>query len=158
MSNWLYPSYGLDNGLALNRRQAIIWTNASPIQWRIYAALKGDNLIRKCKPLPFCSVLVYAYGDGTTIINCRHFANDICICRQKFLVSWSNFQIFFYMLLVLSKSGILFVYDVLPYSNDPQLIRFIYNLFDLAGNCRVAFYQYGLILTSAWMIKHISYT
>ena len=34
-----------DNSLAPNRRQAIIWTNADPIQWRIYAALGGDGLI-----------------------------------------------------------------------------------------------------------------
>ena len=34
----------LDNGLAPNRRQAIIWTNADPIHWRIYAALGGDEL------------------------------------------------------------------------------------------------------------------
>ena len=27
VSNWQYPSIGLDNGLAPNRRQAIIWTN-----------------------------------------------------------------------------------------------------------------------------------
>ena len=27
------------------RRQAIIWTNADPIHWRIYAALGGDELI-----------------------------------------------------------------------------------------------------------------
>ena len=25
-------------------RQAIIWTNADPIHWRIYAALGGDEL------------------------------------------------------------------------------------------------------------------
>ena len=30
--------------LASNRRQAIIWTNANPIYWRIYAALGGDEL------------------------------------------------------------------------------------------------------------------
>ena len=35
---------GLDNGLVPNRRQAIIWTNADPIHWRIYAALRGDEL------------------------------------------------------------------------------------------------------------------
>ena len=35
----------LDNGLAPNRPQAIIWTNADPIHWRIYAALVGDNLM-----------------------------------------------------------------------------------------------------------------
>ena len=32
-------STGLNNGLAPNRRQAIIWTNADPIDWRMYVAL-----------------------------------------------------------------------------------------------------------------------
>ena len=35
---------GLDNGWAPNMRQAIIWTNADLIHWRIYAALVGDEL------------------------------------------------------------------------------------------------------------------
>ena len=30
-----------------NRQQAIIWTNAVPIHWRIYAALGGDELTQK---------------------------------------------------------------------------------------------------------------
>ena len=34
--------HGLDNGLALNRWQAIIWSNARLIQWCTYAALGGD--------------------------------------------------------------------------------------------------------------------
>ena len=35
----------IENNSALaNRRQAIIWTNADPIHWRIYAALGGDEL------------------------------------------------------------------------------------------------------------------
>ena len=38
-------SFGLGNGLALNRRQAIIWTNADWIHRRIYVALGGDELI-----------------------------------------------------------------------------------------------------------------
>ena len=41
---WQLSSIGLDNGLAPNRRQAIIWTNADPIHWRIYAALGRDGL------------------------------------------------------------------------------------------------------------------
>ena len=32
-------SIGLDNGWTPNRREAIIWTNADPIHWRIIAAL-----------------------------------------------------------------------------------------------------------------------
>ena len=38
-----YSSIGSDNGLAPNRRQAIIWTNDSPIHGRIYAAWKGNE-------------------------------------------------------------------------------------------------------------------
>ena len=36
-------SFGLDNGLAPNRRQAILWTNAATIHWRIHAAPGGDE-------------------------------------------------------------------------------------------------------------------
>ena len=36
---------GLGNGLAPNRRQAIIWTNVDPIHRSIYAARGGDELI-----------------------------------------------------------------------------------------------------------------
>ena len=46
-SNWQYPSIGLDNGLAPNRRQAIIWTNADPIHWRIYATLGGELIVKQ---------------------------------------------------------------------------------------------------------------
>ena len=41
---WKYASIGSDNGLAPTRRQAIIWTNVNPVQWRIYALLGGDML------------------------------------------------------------------------------------------------------------------
>ena len=41
---------GLDNGFALNRRQAIIWTNADQLPWRIYAALGGDEVILVSTP------------------------------------------------------------------------------------------------------------
>ena len=34
-------STNLDNGLAPNRLQTIIWTKTDPIHWRIYAALAG---------------------------------------------------------------------------------------------------------------------
>ena len=42
--NWWYVNIGSDNGFAPFRRQAIIWTNADPVHWRIYAALGGDEL------------------------------------------------------------------------------------------------------------------
>ena len=40
--NWQHGRIGLDDGLVLNRRQAIIWTKADPIHWRIYATLGAD--------------------------------------------------------------------------------------------------------------------
>ena len=44
-SNWLYINIGSANGLVPNRRQVIIWTNADPIHWHIYAALGWVELI-----------------------------------------------------------------------------------------------------------------
>ena len=41
-------SIGLDNDLAPNMRQAIIWNNAYQIHWHIYAALGGDELKYLC--------------------------------------------------------------------------------------------------------------
>ena len=38
-------SIGSGNGLAPNRRQTIIWTNADSVHWRIYAGLGGDELL-----------------------------------------------------------------------------------------------------------------
>ena len=39
------PGIGLDNGLAPNGQQAIIWTNTDLIHWCIYAVLGEDELI-----------------------------------------------------------------------------------------------------------------
>ena len=44
-SNWQWVSIGSGNGLALNRQQAITWTNANPVHRRIYAALGGEELM-----------------------------------------------------------------------------------------------------------------
>ena len=49
-SNWKKPSIRLDNGMPPNRRQAIIWTNADPIHWRICAAPGGDKLTHETHP------------------------------------------------------------------------------------------------------------
>ena len=44
-SNWQKVNIGSSNGMALNRRQAITWTNADPVHRRIYAALGWGELI-----------------------------------------------------------------------------------------------------------------
>ena len=46
-SNWQYIITGLDNGLALNRGQAIIWTNDSLVNWHIYASLGLNGITPK---------------------------------------------------------------------------------------------------------------
>ena len=50
-SNWKLPSTGLDNGLVLNRWQVIMWTNADPTPWHLYAALGGDKLTEKMQSI-----------------------------------------------------------------------------------------------------------
>ena len=45
----LGSNIGSGNGLAPNRRQAITWSNADPIPWRVYAALGRDKLINPLK-------------------------------------------------------------------------------------------------------------
>ena len=46
-SNWQYGSISSDNGLAPNRRQAIIWTNDGIGYWCIYASLSLNELRRE---------------------------------------------------------------------------------------------------------------
>ena len=59
------PAFGWDNDLALNRWQAITWTNADPIHWRIYVALGRDELI---KPPGLCfSINIIFPGMGIPI-------------------------------------------------------------------------------------------
>ena len=40
--NW-WVIIGLDNGLAPNGQQAIIYANDDPVQWCIYVAVRGDK-------------------------------------------------------------------------------------------------------------------
>ena len=51
-SNWQYPGISSDNALAPIRLQAIIWTNAHPILWRIYAAPARTHIIDPKKYAP----------------------------------------------------------------------------------------------------------
>ena len=44
-----------------NRRQAIIWTNAVPINWRKYASLGGDELITQVRPYLNQSIALHEF-------------------------------------------------------------------------------------------------
>ena len=41
---WQYGSIGSDNGLALNRQQAIIWSNIGMLYWCIYVSFSLNEL------------------------------------------------------------------------------------------------------------------
>ena len=49
-----------NNGLAPKRRQAIIWTNAHPIHWRVYVTLV-ELINKSIPPLSVYSVHIYIY-------------------------------------------------------------------------------------------------
>ena len=60
---------GFDNGLTPNRWQAIIWTNADPIRWHIYALLRGDEL------------------NGTRNTDCRHIVSLSPLLAPKVVIT-----------------------------------------------------------------------
>ena len=73
------PNIGSNNGLVPKRRQAIIWTNADPINRRIYPALGGDELI-----FPYT---IFAPSSGyRTMVYCRLFNNLIVLHCYEFIV------------------------------------------------------------------------
>ena len=53
---WQYPSFGSDDGLALARRQAIIWTNDGLVCWRICASLGLNELTKVNIPNTFAKI------------------------------------------------------------------------------------------------------
>ena len=58
-----HSSIGSCNGLAPNRQQAITWTNAYPVHWRVYAAF-GVRRVKTIKKPSFINFFYY--------IICRH--------------------------------------------------------------------------------------
>ena len=120
---WL--SIGLDKGLALasNRRQAIIWTNADPIHWRIYATPEG--WVKKMKlsihRLPFfASVLT-----GITCNTSSRRLGDVIGCDIDILVIINS-----------GNSLSLFSANPLPAS-----------MLTLAGWTNIHYYQYWITNT-----------
>ena len=65
-----------------NRRLAIIWTNANPIHWRIYAALGGDELNAQYRDLSNSSVLVEVLSDNKVLRE---------MCKQR---HWDNIRLY----------------------------------------------------------------
>ena len=73
--------------LALIWQQAIIWINAQPIHWRIYAALGGDEFKKTC--LAF--VLDTVFADGLAPLGARKSADTVMTMLQSLIYSQGLF-------------------------------------------------------------------
>ena len=59
------------NGLAPNRRQAIIWTNNGQVYWRRYASLGYNELNSTCVLVTFCEQGVHSTNGIFAVITIR---------------------------------------------------------------------------------------
>ena len=64
-SNWQNVTISSDNGLVLNRRQAIIWTNEDLVYWRIYASLGLSELTHRDK---FTVIMIQVIQESDSLI------------------------------------------------------------------------------------------
>ena len=78
-SNWQYASIGSDNGLAPNRRQAIIWTNAGLVHWCIYVSLGFNELTTWCKGLSITVSIQFIDFKRSGVASATH--------RQNFVIT-----------------------------------------------------------------------
>ena len=77
-SSWQYRSISINNGFMPNRWQAIIWTNAGMIHWRIFVALVGEeiidsvisNILKTVYTIWFTWVLMFCIWDETFVSVC----------------------------------------------------------------------------------------
>ena len=81
-SNWQYVIIGSDNGLAPNRRQAIIWTSDGLVYWCIYVLLGLNEL----NTLDQC--LLFQLGDKCIGNTCPYLVwivrlNSRFVCLNK---------------------------------------------------------------------------
>ena len=62
-------------GLVLNRRQAITWTNGDPVHWCIYAALRGDELTQWCHMVTY----IWVNMDSSNVFLSTHYPKQCWI-------------------------------------------------------------------------------
>ena len=76
----------------LNRQQAIIWINADPIDWRIYAALggnqlKSDNQFDYDRKIHLSKLLVLEKLSGKSM---KIMSQYMFTCHYNTVIKWSN--------------------------------------------------------------------
>ena len=96
-SNRQLPSTGLNNGLVLNRRQAIIWTNADPTHWRMH----------------ICGTI---YIGGDELSTAVKFTVQSCDCPSAYETPWR--------LWVLEIKDVLEFKDARTYNSSTQILRY----------------------------------
>ena len=62
-----------------NKRQAIIWTNADPIDWCIYAALGGDEL----------KIMMFRWAIGSILMQCL---SNLIIKDSELIIWWTQIK------------------------------------------------------------------
>ena len=111
VSNWKYLCFNLDNGLATDRRQAIIWTNTGPILWRIYVALRGDELMIQVMNILFCPIffsalcvcgfylILYVIHDvASVVLLCCHALFSLRLCfSYEMIFMWFTIEVVAYV-------------------------------------------------------------
>ena len=86
--NWQYGSIVSDNGLAPNRRQAIIWSNVGMLYWHIYAPLGLTALINKINSnIVQCEEIDYHWSQNwATHLTSRDYFT-FCFSKSSFHLS-----------------------------------------------------------------------
>ena len=90
-SNWQQSSICLDNGLALNRQDPIIWTNADPVHWPIYTTLGGDELTH-CPSDEYIYIYLYIYANLFSIGPLRTNFGEIWINNTSIFIPENDFE------------------------------------------------------------------
>ena len=98
---WQYVNIGSDNGLALIKRQAIIWNSDDLIYWHMYASLSHDELSHCCLVAPHDILDLRHLRSSLALFQVMAWcmmpkiSSDFCkFCMQPrviFLVSFENY-------------------------------------------------------------------
>ena len=80
-ANSQYASINPGNGLAPNRRQAITWTNANPVHWRIHATVGGAEL----NHMTHCAI--FSFTKPSQHFTLTTSAYDSCTAEELYHIS-----------------------------------------------------------------------
>ena len=84
-----HSSIGSCNGLVPNRQQAITWTNAYPVHWRMYAAF-GVGWVKIIKKPPFIYFFTISFVDMGTHMHFNIITTKIY--STLYSISWLVWQ------------------------------------------------------------------